>query len=158
AGARSLLRRAARRADGGADRGAPGRALVGCARARDHRAGGRAPAVAGVGGIRAALAVALAALLTYALTGGGRIRGGDGGTLPEPARALAHGRIDVPEGATLRGPDGRFYSKNTAGEAILALPFVVVGDVAARAAGFRGERAEWAARFVASFFNAVVSA
>ena len=108
--------------------------------------------------IRAALAVALAALLTYALTGGGRIVGSDEVTMLELARALAHGRIDVPAGATLRGPDGRFYSKNTAGEAVLALPFVVAGDVAARAAGFRAERAEWAARFVASFFNACVTA
>src|SRR5439155_485384 len=64
----------------------------------------------------------------------------------------------VVEGATLRGPDGRSYSKNTAGEAVLALPLVVAGDAAARAAGFRDERAELAARFVASFFNAVVAA
>src|SRR6185503_11107698 len=66
--------------------------------------------------------------------------------------------IRVPEGATMRGPDGQTYSKNTWGEALLALPLVVVGDVAARAAGFQGERAQWAARFVASFFNAVVAA
>ncbi|HEY6194375.1 MAG TPA: hypothetical protein VI504_04975, partial [Candidatus Eisenbacteria bacterium] len=107
---------------------------------------------------RAALALALAALLTYALTGGGRIVGSDEVTMFELARALAHGHIDVPEGATLRGPDGRAYSKNTAGEAVLALPLVVAGDVAAHAAGFRAERAELAARFVASFFNALVAA
>jgi hypothetical protein len=102
--------------------------------------------------------IALAAFLTFALTGGGRIVGSDEVTMFELARAMAHGRIDVPEGATLRGPDGRSYSKNTAGEAVLALPLVVAGDVAARAAGFRDERAQWAARFVASFFNAIVAA
>jgi hypothetical protein len=103
------------------------------------------------------MALALAALLTFVLTGGGRIVGSDELTMFELARAMAHGHIDVPEGATLRGPDGRFYSKNTAGEAVLALPFVVAGDVAAHATGFRAERAELAARFVASFFNAVVA-
>src|SRR5439155_19375072 len=41
---------------------------------------------------------------------------------------------------------------------LLALPLVVAGDVAAHAAGFREERAQLAARFVASFFNAVVAA
>ncbi len=108
--------------------------------------------------MRTALALALAALLTFVFSGGGRIVGSDELTMFELARAMAHGHIDVPEGATLRGPDGRFYSKNTAGEAVLALPLVVTGDLAAHAAGFRGERSELAARFVASFFNAVVAA
>ena len=107
---------------------------------------------------RTAWALGLAALLTFVLTGGGRIVGSDEVTMFELARAMAHGHIDVPEGATLRGPDGRFYSKNTAGEALLALPLVVTGDVAAHAAGFRNERAQLAARFVASFFNALVAA
>ena len=107
---------------------------------------------------RAPGTIALAALLTFALTGGGRIVGSDEVTMFELSRSLAHGRIDVPEGATLRGPDGRFYTKNTAGEAVLALPLVVAGDLAARVAGFREERAQWAARFIASFFNALVAA
>jgi hypothetical protein len=107
---------------------------------------------------RAPLAIALAAFLTFALTGGGRIVGSDELTMLELARAMAHGRLAVPEGATLVGRDGRHYTKNTAGQAVLALPFVVAGDAAARAAGFRDARAEWAARFVASFFNAVVTA
>jgi len=108
--------------------------------------------------LRAPWAIALAALLTYAFTGGGRIVGSDEVTMFELARAVAHGDIRVPEGATMRGPDGQTYSKNTWGEALLALPLVVLGDGAARAAGFQGERAEWAARFVASFFNAIVAA
>jgi len=106
---------------------------------------------------RAPWAIALAALLTYALSGGGRIVGSDEVTMFELARSIAHGNIRVPEGATMRGPDGQTYSKNTWGEALLALPLVVAGDLAARAAGFEGERAQWAARFVASFFNAVVA-
>jgi hypothetical protein len=103
-------------------------------------------------------AIALAALLTYAFTGGGRITGSDEVTMFELARSITHGNLRVPEGATMRGPDGETYSKNTWGEALLALPLVVAGDVAARAAGFEGERAQWAARFVASFFNAMVAA
>jgi hypothetical protein len=107
---------------------------------------------------RAPLALALAAFLTFALTGGGRIVGSDEVTMFQLARAMAHGRIDVPEGATLQGRDGRFYSKNTAGQALLALPLVVLGDAAARAGSFRDERAQLAARCVASFFNAWVAA
>lgn len=107
---------------------------------------------------RATFALALAAFLTFAFTGGGRIVGSDEVTMFELARSLARGGIAVPEGATLQGPDGRFYSKNTAGQAVLALPFVVAGDVAARVGGFRGDRAQLAARCVASFFNALVTA
>ncbi len=103
-------------------------------------------------------ALALAAFLTFAFTGGGRIVGSDEVTMFELARSMARGGIAVPEGATLQGPDGRFYSKNTAGQAVLALPFVVAGDVAARLGGFQGDRAELAARCVASFFNAFVTA
>ena len=95
-------------------------------------------------------ALALAAFLTFAFTGGGRIVGSDEVTMFTLARQLAHGSIVVPEGATLKGPDGRFYSKNTAGQAVLALPLVVLGDAAAAAVGFAPDRRELAARFVAS--------
>lgn len=107
---------------------------------------------------RTARLLALAAFLTFALTGGGRIVGSDEVTMFSLARAIAHGGIEVPEGATLQGPDGRFYTKNTAGQAVLALPLVVLGDAAASAVGFAEPRRELAARFVASFFNAVVAA
>jgi hypothetical protein len=107
---------------------------------------------------RAPLALALAAFLTFAWSGGGRIVGSDEVTMLQLARAIAQGGIAVPEGATLQGPDGRFYSKNTAGQALLALPLVVTGDLAATAAGFQGPRRELAARFVVSFFNAAVAA
>lgn len=107
--------------------------------------------------LRTPLAIALAAFLTFAFAGGGRIVGSDEVTMFTLARAMAHGGIAVPEGATLQGPDGRFYSKNTAGQAVLALPLVVLGDAAASAAGFAPDRRELAARFVASFFNALVA-
>jgi len=106
---------------------------------------------------RAPLAIALAAFLTYAWSGGGRIVGSDEVTMFQLARALARGGIAVPEGATLAGPDGRHFSKNTAGQAVLALPLVAAGDAAAGLAGFRAERRELAGRFVASFFNALVT-
>ena len=107
---------------------------------------------------RTAWGIALAAFLTFALTGGGRIVGSDEVTMFTLARTLMHGGIAVPEGATLQGPDGRFYSKNTAGQAVLALPLVALGDAASGAAGFTDEKRELASRFVASFFNAIVAA
>ena len=112
----------------------------------------------GPGTRRTARLVALAAFLVFALTGGGRIAGSDEVTMFELSRAMLHGHIDVPEGATLRGPDGRFYSKNTAGQAVLALPFVGAAEFAAHAARFHDERALLAARFGASFFNAAIAA
>lgn len=102
--------------------------------------------------------VALASLLVFVLTGGGRIVGSDEVTMFQLASAMLEGRIDVPVGATLQGPDGRYYSKNTAGQAILSLPMVAAGKFAARTAGFREEKAVLAARFGASFFNAVLTA
>ena len=74
--------------------------------------------------LRTPFAIALAAFLTFAFAGGGRIVGSDEVTMFTLARAIAHGGIALPEGATLQGPDGRFYSKNTAGQAVLALPLV----------------------------------
>lgn len=107
---------------------------------------------------RTARLVALAAFLLFAFTGGGRISGSDEVTMFELSRAMLHGDIAVPEGATLAGPDGRFYSKNTAGQAVLALPLVAIGEGASKAAGFREGKAVLASRFVASFLNAFVTA
>lgn len=107
---------------------------------------------------RTARFLALATLLWFAVAGGGRIVGSDEVTMFELSRALLHGRIEVPEGATMRGPDGRTYTKNTAGQAMLALPIVAAGEAAAAAAKLPPERAVLASRFVASFFNALVCA
>lgn len=105
-----------------------------------------------------ARAVALATFLTLVLTGGGRIAGSDEVTMFEVSRALLSGGIAVPEGATLRGPDGRYYSKNHAGQAVLALPIVAAGEAAARLSGAPAARQRLASRFVASFFNALLTA
>jgi hypothetical protein len=102
--------------------------------------------------------LALAALLLFAVTAGGRISGSDEVTMFELSRAMLHGRIDVPEGATLQAADGRFYTKNTAGQAVLALPLVAAGEAAAAVSGFGPARAVLASRFVTSFFNALVAA
>jgi len=107
---------------------------------------------------RTARWLAAAAFLIFAATGGGRIAGSDEVTMFEVSRALLHGSVAVPEGATLQGRDGRFYSKNAAGQAVLALPLVAAGEFAARASGLPPERQRLAARFVASFFNAIVAA
>lgn len=107
---------------------------------------------------RTARSLALAAFLVYALAGGGRIVGSDEVTMLEVARALLAGRVEVPEGATLAGPDGRFYSKNAAGQAVAALPLVALAEAAARAAPLAPERRDLAVRFGTSFFNAAVTA
>jgi hypothetical protein len=105
---------------------------------------------------RAALTLALAAFLVYAAAGGGRIAGSDEVTMLEVSRAMLHGHLDVPEGATLAGRGGRFYSKNAAGEAVLALPLVAVSELAANAVA--PARRDLAARALTSFFNAAVTA
>ncbi len=110
----------------------------------------------GSGVARTARLISIAALLLYAASGGGRIVGSDEVTMFQVARAMLHGRFDVPEGATLQGKDGRFYSKNMAGQAALALPLVAVADGAARLAP--APVRERAARALVSFFNAIVTA
>ena len=107
---------------------------------------------------RAPWAIALAALLTYALTGGGRITGSDELAQLDLARAMLHGQLVVPEGSTMRGPDGRIYTKNTWGQALLALPLVATGVAVVHIGGFSGTRAELATRFIPSFFNGIVGA
>ncbi len=107
---------------------------------------------------RTAWSIALAALLTFAVSGGGRIVGSDEVTMFEVARSLLRGTVAVPEGATLQGADGRFYSKNAAGQAVLALPLVAAGEALAAAAPLSPARRPLAARAVASFFNALVTA
>ena len=107
---------------------------------------------------RTALALALAAFLVYAFTGGGRIVGSDEVTMFDLSRALLHGRIQVPEGSTLEGPDGRHYTKNAAAQAIAALPLAVVAQAAAAATNLPEPRRTLAMRFGVSFFNAVVTA
>ncbi len=107
---------------------------------------------------RTAAALAFAAFLLYALSGGGRIVGSDEVTMLDLSRALLRGGIAVPEGATLRGPDGRFYTKNAAGEAVLALPLVALAEAAASGLRLDPGRQALAVRFGASFFNALVTA
>lgn len=102
--------------------------------------------------------IGVLAFLAYVLTGGGRIVGSDEVTMLELSRAMLHGRLDVPAGATLDGPDGRHYTKNAAGQAVIALPLVAAGEVIAAASGLDGVRRDLAVRFVVSFFNAWVMA
>lgn len=107
---------------------------------------------------RTARWVALAAFLVFAFSGGGRIAGSDEVTMFELSRAMLHGHVAVPEGATLQGPDGRFYSKNAAAQAVLALPFVAAAQAAAGLVHLGPEKVALAARFGASFFNALIAA
>jgi hypothetical protein len=107
---------------------------------------------------RTALALAVTAFLLYALTGGGRVVGSDEVTMLELARAMLRGGIAVPEGSTIPGPDGRLYTKNTAGQAVLALPLVALSETGAAALGLGPAKRGLAVRFGASFFNALVTA
>jgi hypothetical protein len=108
--------------------------------------------------LRTATWLGLAAFLVYAATGGGRIVGSDELTMLEVGRAMLRGDVAVPEGATLRGEDGRHYSKNAAGQASLALPLIAAAEGAAGLSGLDPARRELAVRFVVSFFNALVTA
>jgi len=120
--------------------------------------GPAARAHAATGVARTARAVAIAAFLLYALSGGGRIAGSDEVTMFELSRALLHGGIAVPEGATLAGRGVRLYTKNAAAQAIAALPLTALGEAAAAASGLAEPRRTLAVRFVVSFFNAAVTA
>ena len=102
--------------------------------------------------------IGASAFFLFALAGGGRVVGSDEVTMLELSRAMLHGGIAVPVGATLDGPDGRHYTKNAAGQAVLALPWVAVAEFAAGALPFTEQRRVLAVRFVVSFFNAAVTA
>jgi len=102
--------------------------------------------------------IAVAAALLFALTGGGRIVGSDELAMFELSRALLHGDLAVPEGATLVGPDGRHYTKNAAAQAIVALPLVAGVEGVAGMLPSDAPRRELAVRFGVSFFNAIVIA
>jgi hypothetical protein len=108
--------------------------------------------------LRTARALATLAGLIFVLTGGGRIVGSDEVTMYQLARSLLRGRVDVPAGATLAGPDGRAYTKNAAGQAVAALPLVAAAEVIAARAPGGPARGEALRRAVVSLFNAIVSA
>lgn len=107
---------------------------------------------------RTALALGVAAFLLFALSGGGRVVGSDEVTMLELSRALLRGSVAVPEGATLQGPDGRSYTKNAAGQAVLALPVVALAESGAAALRLDPARRDLAVRFGVSFFDALVTA
>jgi hypothetical protein len=117
-----------------------------------------APGTVSSGAAHTARLLALGALLIYMASGGGRIVGSDEVTMLEVSRALLHGHVDVPEGATQAGRDGRFYSKNAAGQAVLALPLVVTADAVVHALPLGASRKPLAERALVSFFNAIVTA
>jgi hypothetical protein len=98
------------------------------------------------------------AFLVFALTGGGRVAGSDEVTMLELARSLLRGQVEVPLGATLAGPDGRHFTKNAAGQAVLALPLVAAAEGAAAVVRLDDARRRLAVRFVTSFFNAAITA
>jgi hypothetical protein len=122
--------------------------------AHPRHAAGTVPA----GAAHTARTIALAALLIYMASGGGRIVGSDEVTMLEVSHALLHGHVDVPAGATQPGRGGKFYSKNAAGQAILALPLVATAEAAVHALPLAASRKPLAARAIVSFFNAIVTA
>ncbi len=107
---------------------------------------------------RTARWIGIAAFLFFALTGGGRIVGSDEVTMLDLSHALLHGGVAVPVGATLDGPDGRHYTKNAAGQAVIALPLVAAAEATAERLPLPEHRRVLAVRFVVSFFNALVTA
>src|SRR4029077_10021078 len=102
--------------------------------------------------------IGITLLLVYALTASGHIQGSDEVTMLELSGAPLRGEIGVPEGATLDGRDGRHYTKNTAGQAVLALPLVALAEVATARLLIPAPRGMLARRAVVSIFNAIVTA
>ena len=102
--------------------------------------------------------IGITAFFVLCLTGGGRVVGSDEVTMLELARAMLRGGIAVPVGATLDGRDGRHYTKNAAGQAVVALPLVAAAEVATARLPLTEPRRTLALRFAVSFFNAVVVA
>lgn len=107
---------------------------------------------------RTARWIGATAFLCFVLSGGGRIVGSDEVTMLDLAQAMLHGGIAVPLGATLDGPDGRHYTKNAAGQAVIALPLVAAAETAAARLPLPEPRRVLAVRFAVSFFNALVTA
>ncbi len=102
--------------------------------------------------------IGIAAFFIFVLTGGGRLTASDETTMLDLSRAMLRGGIAVPAGATLDGPDGRHYTKNHAGQAVMALPLVAVAELATARLPMTGQRRTLALRFIVSFFNAAVIA
>lgn len=102
--------------------------------------------------------IGIAAFVAFVFTGGGRITGSDEIAMLDLSRAMLRGGIAVPASATLDGPDGRHYTKNHAGQAVLALPLVAVAELATMRLPIGEARRELAVRFIVSFFNAAIVA
>lgn len=126
--------------------------------ARDAHAADRGPAAHGPSPVARRLFVA--SLLLFLLLSGGRIASSDGNTMFALSERLLEGHLDIAaewNGAIGRG--GHFYPKADPGLAILALPWVLTGQLTAGLlpGGDGGLAALWP-RIVASTLNSLVAA
>ena len=102
--------------------------------------------------------IGITVFFLYALTASGHLQGSDEVTMLDLSRAMLRGGIAVPPGATLDGPDGRHYTKNTAGQAVLALPLVALAEATTARLPVAETRRLLIMRCIVSFFNAIVTA
>src|SRR5512145_2101958 len=74
----------------------------------------------------------LFALAAYLALGGGRIASSDGNTMFALTESLLAGRLSIPAGNGKVGRDGQLYAKADPGQAVVAMPLVVLGRTTAR--------------------------
>jgi hypothetical protein len=99
----------------------------------------------------------LLGLAVYLFLGSGGIASSDGTTMFTLAESLTHGRLDIPAGNGKVGRDGRLYAKADPGQAIVAVPLVVLGRATAPLLPDGPFRRYWP-KAVASALNAFVGA
>lgn len=99
----------------------------------------------------------LFALAAFLVLGGGRIASSDGNTMFALTESLLRGRLDIPAGNGKMGRGGQLYAKADPGQAVVAMPLVVLGRTTARLLPDGPYRRYWP-KVVASTLNAVVGA
>lgn len=97
------------------------------------------------------------ALAVYLFLGGGHIASSDGNTMFALSESLLAGRLAIPAGNGKLGRDGQLYAKADPGQAVVALPLVVLGKASAQLLPDGPYRRYWP-KAVASTLNALIGA
>ncbi|HWN82550.1 MAG TPA: hypothetical protein VNM87_10670, partial [Candidatus Udaeobacter sp.] len=99
----------------------------------------------------------LCGLAVFLFLGGGHIASSDGNTMFALSESLLAGRLDIPAGNGKLGREGKLYAKADPGQAVVALPLVVLGKASAALLPNGPYRRYWP-KAVASTLNAASGA
>ena len=95
----------------------------------------------------------------YLLTSGGRIVSSDGNTMFLLTRSIVEEQtIAIPYGNGYEGADGRLYPKAGIGQAILSVPFYIVGRAVYERSGFGETERGYIMRFATSAIEPIAAA